>query len=458
MIQSDTINIGGKVTKLTFPGIILILIITIISLVQSAFCANEVHFNSLDEVFSYSDKNSSVIKTGEKQSELARLAKMSAIANIINFKNPVVFTMTDNTLLPLNFIPAEFLGGQPGTYREITFGQKYVSNFNFTPQIDLINPGGWAKVNYAGINQDMTDANNLLDKKNLYQSLAACFYNITSMKDQINIVNDNLSIADSLFNIVSNKYQQGIARQQDVNDAQVNKLNVTDKLYQLKASLEQQYNSLKILCDIPQDTKLTIAENLAYEQTYDKEYLATATLEYNYSKLRADLNKSDLTFNWMSQLPIISVIYSNSYYQNSNNKFFDNGGTSSWLNSVYIGLKLSVPVPDVNSIFNTMNAEANYKITLINSEHDRLQNDIQNNQLKIDYDKAYSQVQTTNQVYKLKSENYRMAMNQYNESILGFDKVLDAFTDMLTSKLNNSTAVANFLNAKSKIEINNRIK
>jgi OMF family outer membrane factor len=105
-----------------------------------------------------------------------------------------------------------------------------------------------------------------------------------------------------------------------------------------------------------------------------------------------------------------------------------------------------------------MNAEANYKITLINSEHDRLQNDIQNNQLKIDYDKAYSQVQTTNQVYKLKSENYRMAMNQYNESILGFDKVLDAFTDMLTSKLNNSTAVANFLNAKSKIEINNRIK
>ncbi len=76
----------------------------------------------------------------------------------------------------------------------------------------------------------------------------------------------------------------------------------------------------------------------------------------------------------------------------------------------------------------------------------------------MDYQKAYSQFVTTKQISRLKEENYQMAVNQYNEAILSFDKLLAAFNDMLVSRLNYSSSLANLLFTKSKIDINNTIK
>jgi len=51
-----------------------------------------------------------------------------------------------------------------------------------------------------------------------------------------------------------------------------------------------------------------------------------------------------------------------------------------------------------------------------------------------------------------------MAFDQYNESIIAFDKLLEAFDAMLGSRLNYSSALANLLYTKSKIDLNNNIK
>jgi hypothetical protein len=58
----------------------------------------------------------------------------------------------------------------------------------------------------------------------------------------------------------------------------------------------------------------------------------------------------------------------------------------------------------------------------------------------------------------LKEENYQMASNQFNASILSSDKLLIAFDDMLASRLNYSASLSNLLYTKSKIEINNSIQ
>ncbi|MHB8260634.1 MAG: TolC family protein [Bacteroidia bacterium] len=424
----------------------------------SAKAQSELHFTKLDSLYAYADKHSSVVKNNQQQSLLAKYQKIAALANVVNLRSPVSLTPTNNTALPVSFVPANLLGGKPGTYKELTMGQQYVNTFNVLPQIDLINPGNWAQVKTANINEELTTTNNLLNKKSLYESIAAAYYNISSFKEQVEITQKNLSTTDTLLLIVNNKFTQGLVRQQDVNDATINKLTLQDKLNQLNVSLAQQYNSLKILCDIPLATNLILENELNYNQQFAADLDAGSQLQVKSTILQMEYAKSDLRANRLANLPVISILYSNSYYQNSVNQFFDTRANNPWLNSAYIGAKLTFNIPDVNHLLSSYNAKINYHTSLINMDHSKLQNDISNNQLRLDYEKAYSQFIANKQIFQLREENYNMAFRQYNQAILSFDQLLLAFNDMLLSRFNYSSSLANLLFTKTKIDINNTIK
>ncbi len=434
-------------------------IIILIALPLIGNAQQDLKFNSIDSLFSFADHNSSVAKTNEQQTILARYQKIAALANTVNFRDPVALSLTNNTQLPVSFLPAQLLGGPAGEFKQITLGQQYNSNFTITPQIDIINPGAWAQVKTASISEEITSTRNLLSKKSLYESIAACYYNIASFHEQVSITQKNSLATDTLLLIVNNKYAQGLVRQQDVNDASINKLLLQDKLKQLEISLEQQYNSLKILCDIPISTNLILEDELNYRQQFVADMNANSQLQLRTSMLQADSAKADLRCNRLSNLPVLSLLYSNSYYQYSNNRLLDNNtNPTKWLNSVYIGAKVTFNLPDVNRILVTRNSQIKYQTSLIRLEHNRLQTDISNNQLKLDYEKAYSQFSTSGQIFLLKEENYKMAFKQFNQSILSFDKLLVVLNDMLTSRLNYSSALANLLFTKTKIDINNKLK
>jgi outer membrane protein len=421
----------------------------------------ELTFNTIDSLYSYADKNSYVMKTNERNYILAKFQKIAAIANVVNFRDPVTYTMNDNTRLPASFIPGGFLPGTtPGTYEKLTLGLQYVSNLNIIPQIDIINPSLWAQIQTSNINEQLTSTQNQINKKSLYESIAACYYNIISFNEQIDVTTKNISATDSLLLIVTNKFNLGQVQQKDVNDATINKLILQDKYNQLVILLEQQYNSLKILCDVPLNTTILISEALNYNQQFNANMEAGSQLLSKYNLLQLQSAKANLRYNRLSNLPVLSLLYSDTYYQNSNKQFFDNRNIPTYglLNATYFGAKIGFNLPDINRLVASRNAKINYQIARINSEHNKLQNDISNNQLVLDYQKAFSQQSMYKQVFLLKQENYKIVLNQYNQSIVSFDKLLNAFNDMIVSRLNYCSSLATLNYTKSKIDINNNIK
>jgi OMF family outer membrane factor len=416
-------------------------------------------FNSLESLFQFAEENSYAIKTNKQNTILAKYQKLAALANIVNFRNPLVFTMTDNTKLAKTFVDPHALNPSVpagGPLESITLGIQYVSNANITPQIDIINPANWSQVKSASINEVLTSTQNKLNKKALYESIAACYYNIISYKEQIEVTRKNLSSTDSILTIVKNKFDQGLVRQKDVNDATINKLSLQDKFNQLNISLEQQYNSLKILCDIPSGKQLIIEEKLNYDQQFETDLEASSQLQFMSSLLQMEYAKNDYRNNLLSNLPVVSLLYNTALYQNSNVQFYD--PNAKWLNAVYYGAKLSWNIPDITHIVSSSNSKVSYHIAKINFEHNKLQNDINNNQLILDYEKYYSQYSANKQILSLKADNYRMASNQFSESILPVDNLLNSFNDMLVSRLNYCSVIANLAYTRSKIDINNKIK
>ncbi len=414
------------------------------------------YFNNIDSVFSYSQKNSITLKTTEQQALLAKWEKIAAQTGLINFKMITSFNMTNNYKQPVTFLPAEAFGGAPGTFKKVETGTPYVENISISPQIDIINLASWSKLKSANINSELTDVNNLLVKKALFESIAATYYNIISLQAKVEYTEKSLLVADTLLLNMQNKYSQGIIRKQDLNDAEINKLALFDNLKQLELSLKQQYYSIKVLCDIPTETEVKINYELGHNQMFIESLHTNNDLQYKYSLLQVEQAKADIRTNQLMQLPTVSFAFYDSWQHNSSSQFFDSN--EPWINSQYVSLRLSIPFPDVNRYTLTQKSEINKTILLQNAEHTKLQNDLQNRQMTLDYEKAYSQFNVNKQIYKLKKENYRLALNQFNMSILPPDKLLTAFNDMITSRLNYTNSLSNLLYRKSTIKINNTIK
>ncbi|MCD6180300.1 MAG: TolC family protein [Bacteroidales bacterium] len=417
---------------------------------------DELRFNNLDSLLKYAEKNSVSVKTSEQQVLIAKWQKISAQANLVNFRMQTNFNLTNNIGLPVTFLPGEIFGGEPGSTKEVSTGQQYVGNLNIAPQIDIINPSSWIKLQSANINSELTSVNNLIAKKSLFESISAAYYNIVSLQEQLKLTEKSLEIADTLLLIMQNKYSAGIVRQQDLNDAQINRLTLADKLEQLKLSVEQQYLSLRILCDIPEQTTVIINKTFKYNQQIALGLEAKNQLAYELALLKADLAETDLKNNKLIYLPTVSLMFYDAWQQNSNEKFFDKN--SEWINSQYVGLRLTMPFPDMNKFTQTKISKINKTISLQNSEHTKIQNDNNNTQLVLDYQKAFSLFMTAKQIYELKEQNYQLAVNQFDMDILSSDRLLIAFNDKITSRLNYSSALANLLFSKSKIDINNTVK
>lgn len=428
----------------------------LVLLFNSTVTQAQLNFTGLDSLLSYAERNSSTIKICHQQSLLAKWTKVAAIANTVNFKSPVSFSATDNLQLPVNFLPAEAFGGPAGTFREVTLGQEYVSNFNFNPQLDIINPYNWAKVKSASVSKEMTEVSNQINKKTLFENIAAAYYNSIALQEQIILTEKSLSASDSIQQIVKNKFDLGIIREQDFNNALVNRLNIQDKLTQLKVMLQQQLNALKVLCDISPGTQITLQNNSTTELT-DNNLKATGNLNSRYSTLQNQFAKSELRANRMVMMPVLSFFYYQGWQHNSNIAFFDSKST--WIRSNYIGLKITVPFPpDVTKMSQSYTSKINYNIAELNNSHSELQTELNNRSLELDYDKAISTYQTGKQIFDLKNNNYQKSIEQYKAGILSTDNLLIAFNDMVNSQLNVVAAFSSSQFIKSKISINNSLK
>lgn len=416
----------------------------------------KITFSALDEIYAYSEMNSTSFRNGIQKIIIAKYQTLESKIEMFKLKSTANISLVDNTKLGTNFMPAEIFGGVEGELKPIVFGQKYVSTFTVETQIDLINPYGAAMLKVFKANEELIAVNNLLDKKEMYENISAAYYNILCCQRQIEITRQSLLNADSLVFFLLNKHNEGFARSQDVNLAEASRLTVKDKLQQLEIQEKQQYNILKILCDIDLHTDVVIEKREIFSSAGEFNEKASGELlqrqgewnvKYQIALLRADKR-------WM--YPTLSLFSSFSWQESNNIDFF---GTKSWLGANYIGLKVSIPIlPEVPKVMSVKFDRINLETAQHNWKHSRLQDQINSGQLELDYKKAYESCQLNLKIESLQRDSYLKNFNIYKEGIISAYDLINSFEDWLKSSLNMATLLAAAEYAKSRIIISNRIR
>ncbi len=411
-------------------------------------------FGALDDLWAYADAHSAIAQGAAVQTELARLQSVAAIANTVNLRGAASLSITDNYALPVNFLPAEIFGGPAGTFRQVTFGQQYVNLASITPQLDIINPSTWARVGSARASAELTEVTNLLNRRTLHENIATAYCNLRSVEAQQKYAHDNIANADTIVAIVTRRYDAGIARRQDLNNALVNRANLFDFAAQLQTRRAQHLLSLQGLLGIQGDGLLT-AKPLATRKMVLESTAATSHLQQRQAMLQVQLQRAELLANRLAFLPTVSVVAGFNWQQNSNEAVLN---SADWIGSRFIGLKLSVPLPTETKLWSQAEEfRINLKMKEINASQMALQESIQNKQLDLELERAEQAFATAASVADLKEENYRLNNDNYLEGIISLDQMLTAFTDWLNAGLSRENAAWNFELQLAKLKLNQSI-
>ncbi|SEP40432.1 TolC family protein [Mucilaginibacter sp. OK283] len=425
------------------------------------FLSGSVHaqkiFTSVDSLLNYSVSKSISVQSGYIRLDQAKKAKLAAILSVPDPTGNTTFSYTHNTKLPVSLFPSEAFGGQAGTYKEVQTGVPYVTNFSNDINIKLFNLTGWENLKMSKLNIESNASENKLTLKELWENIATSYYNIVSLQEQLTSTVQNVAISDSLLAITKNKYNAGLIKQQDVNDANVNNLTTRENKNQIEYLIKQQYLALKILCDIPEKEDIQIANKLSLTEFDTKPFVEYNNVAFANSVLKEKIALSNWKQQKYSKYPALSFFQSSTSQQNNTSgKLFDS--SVKWYPSSYIGLKLSIPFPSSNTMSQTSKAKYDYLLAQKNTEQQKIKSDLQVRQIYTDYDKALSQATANKEIYLLRKENYQKYLNLYTEGQASLEQTLNKFNEMVSSHYNLVSSQVTVLNAKTKIDINNRIK
>ncbi len=414
-------------------------------------------FSSLDSLVAYSLSKSITIKSGYIKLDQAKKAKLAAIYGVLDANGNASFNFTNNTKLPVSLFPAETFGGQAGTYQEIQTGIKYNSTANLYAEVKLLNLAGWQNIKLAKLNLNSIERDNQLSLKTWQENMASAYFNSVNLNEQIKTAEFSNTVADTLFQIVTNKYKQGLAKQQDVNTAKINFITTQESLNQLNFLIQQQYMALKLLADIAESENIRINSTLN-----DDNITAILNTEQNKLKYTTYLLKEKVAFNYYRQqqysfLPTVSAFASNSNQQFSQQfKTFDTDAR--WINSNFIGIKAVWMLPTANAITQSSKAKYEYWLTKENTNHALLESNLEYTKLKLEYEKTVSQCKANKEVALLQKDNYYKNLELYKQGLIGLDAVMTNFNTMVNSNYTYNSSLVTVLLTQSKININNTIK
>ncbi len=416
------------------------------------FSQDEKTVNSLPEILQLLREKNYALRNATLQTQLANLTKKTAFGNVLNPRIPVSAQSINNFEQQVSFLPGSIFGLPEGTFKEVTMGQQYTSTFSAQPQFDILNFGSIAQIKSAKINEQLVENQNKLNEQNIYNQINSIYFNLLSFDSQKKILQENIKIAENLVLINQNKFNEGIIRKQEVNEAEANLIAIQDKLSQLVLNEKMQKQNLALFFENEFDLKLT--ENLFNYENNEKIISSNSSFKSDNYKLQYQMMHQDLKIARLNQLPVLSFISSFNWQNLSNENYFD--ANSNWVNFNYVGLKITWDFPtNVQKLATVYNK----KIQLIqlenNAKHAEKENEFANKQLEIEYEKAIEQYKNFKKIYVLKKDTYEKNFNQYEEQVLPLDKLLISQNELLISEVNMINALANIGFSKNKIVINN---
>jgi len=359
--------------------------------------------------------------------------------------------------MPVSLVPAEFFGGNPGEFSELTFGteQNMIGSLKME---QLIFDGSYlvglqATKVYLAISENLFEKTNLEVKKmvtNLYSNALLAKYNILFLEK-------NRASLENNFQEIHQLFRNGFEEEESVEQIQLSLAQANSRLKYAQNLLKIQQDMLKFVIGYPIESPLKLTDELDdifNEDLYFQTLPNTDNIDNNIDIRIADNTlKSEalkLKLEKSKALPKVNAFINRTYTGNSN-EFTFTDGDQKWYGSSLLGLNVQIP------IFSSLGRSANTQKAKISLDQAKTQLEETQSKIRIEVNAALNEYQLSIDNYYTEKENLRLAesIEQKNQTKY-FEGMIQTF-ELRMSQLQLYTAQNNFVSAIQKV-ISNKIE
>lgn len=409
-----------------------------------------IHINSLEEAWSKALELNPDYHSYQLNVEKARLSYKQSKA----YKYPSLtgtYSSQTNLDLATTPVPGE-LFGQPGETVNAQFGQKYNYNAGLSLSKNLLDFGAIMESRVSKLNIDMAEAQSVEFQQLLKEQVAIYYFMTLLATKSIEISGADLTVADSIVNMTTQKQKEGYVDQLSVNSSLINRSSVRRSVISYETTLAQSQMGLKQVLGMGVDDRVVLLEELNYliPEMYTQESLMSrpVLLMTIISKQQAELKVKASKFAFLPKLSI------NPYF--GQQQFSDESGISfgegRWSDYSYLSLNLSIPI---FSGFAKKNGLAQSKIERSIYENDYRRElkkaDLGDQLLIKEYALGRSDAEAAQEIYHLNKKNHDLSLAKYNEGLISLDGYLKSFEEYLKSETTFLNSLSNTYNYYSQI-------
>ena len=311
--------------------------------------------------------------------------------------------------MPVSLVPAEFFGGNPGEFSELTFGTE--QNMIGSIKVEqLLFDGSYlvgleASRVYLSISENLFEKTHLETKKiitTLYSNALLAKYNILFLEKNKASLEDNLEEIHQLF-------RNGFEEEESVEQIQLSLAQIGSQLKYAKNLMKIEENMLKFVIGYPVESPLKLTDELDdifNETLYFQSLPNTDDIENNIDIRIADNNvKAEallLKLEKSKALPKVNAFINRTYTGNSNDFTFTNGDQK-WYGSSLLGLNVKIP------IFSSLGRNASSQKAKISLDQAKTQLEETQVKIRIEVNAALNEYQLAIDNYYTEKENLRLA-------------------------------------------------
>ncbi|MEK9604247.1 MAG: TolC family protein [Flavobacteriaceae bacterium] len=359
--------------------------------------------------------------------------------------------------MPISLVPAEFFGGNPGEFSELTFGTE--QNMIGSLKVEqLVFDGSYlvgleASRVYLSISENLFEKTHLEVKKlitNLYANVLLAGYNILFLEKNKASLEDNFQEIDQLF-------KNGFEEEESVEQIQLSLAQTNSRIKYAHNLLKIQEDMLKFVIGYPIDNPIQLADeldNIFNENSYFESLPNTDDIQNNIDIRIADNNvKAEallLKLERSKALPKVNAFINRTYTGNSNDFTFIDSDQK-WYGSSLFGLNVKIP------IFSSLGRNASTQKAKISLDQAKTNLEETQTKIKIEVTAAMNEYQLAMDNYYTEKENLRLAESIEQKNQTKFYEGMVKSFELRMAQQQLYTAQNNFVAAIQKV-ITNKIE
>lgn len=365
---------------------------------------------------------------------------------------------------PVSLIPAEFFGGEPGTFQPIVFGQPQQASATATLRQQIFD--GSYIVGVQATKAFLSYSRNNLEKteQQVRQSVVEAYGNVLLANETVSILEKNLATLEKNLFETRKIYENGLGDEESVEQLQITLSSVDSQLKNAIRLKEITLQMLNLMMGLPLQHPTELAENLddlARQQIdltlLDSDFSVENNVDY---KLAFNLNEQrffELKLAKSRALPTLNAFIN--YGSTSFSDDFDFfSGEPEWFDSSVLGVDLEIPI---FSSFKRSASTQRAKIALekaqtqLTETEERIRLELE--QAKSNYLLSIEQYETTKQNLDLAERIEQKNQTKYLEGIASSFDLRQAQLQLYTSQQEYLQSMVDVINNKTYLEtiINN---